>query len=90
MNLSQLACVWVAQKPWSHCSHSLWDSHVAHIEHGHSPGSLLLSILRVLGAPESLGRKGEGQNEKTAPERDKEPDPRRDPTGVGKGAFLLA
>lgn len=59
--MSQLACVWVAQKPWSHCSHSLWDSHVAHIEHGPSPGSLLLSILRVLGAPESLGTEGKGR-----------------------------
>lgn len=90
MNLSQLACIWVAQKSWSHCSHSLWDSHVAHIEHGHSPRRLLLSILRVLGAPESLGREGKGQSEKTALERGKEPDPCRDPPGVRKGTFLRA
>lgn len=56
MNLSQLAWVWVAQKPWLHCLHSLCDSHVAHTEHSHSLGSLPLASFRVLRAPESPGR----------------------------------
>lgn len=78
MNLSQLAWVWVAQKPWSYCSHSLCDSHVAHTEHSHSPGSLLVSFLRVLRAPESPGRDGRDQSEETTWERGAEPDPLRD------------
>lgn len=78
MNLSQLAWVWVAQKLWSHCSHSLCDSHVAHIEHSHSPGSLPLPVLRVLSfSLESLRREGRGQSEETAQGRGQEPDPLR-------------
>lgn len=49
--MSQLARVGVAQKPWS-CCFSASDSHAAHIQ---PPGSLPLSVLRVLRA-ESLQR----------------------------------
>lgn len=86
MNLSQLAWAWVAQKPWSHCSHSLCDSHVAHIEHSHSPGSLPLSFLRVLKAPVSPGRDGRDQSEETAQERGPEPDPLRAPPVLRKAS----
>ena len=81
--MSQLAWVWVAQKPWSHSSHSLCDSHVAHKEHSPWRASL---VLRCLGPLSPQGGTGgsEGERKESAPLRDP-PCPQESLKGVARG-----